>query len=102
MAGQNGSTHDRETILRDLVHILADMTSDWDTGYSGGILPGTRIIGDLQFESIDVVQLLVAIEEHFHRNDLPFVELIMQDSRYVDELQVGEIADFLAKHLNAK
>jgi acyl carrier protein len=92
----------RDTVFADLVHILEDMTSDWDMEYSGGIQEDTRIIGDLQFESIDVVQLLVAIEEHFQRNDLPFVELVMKDSRYVDELRVGEIADFLTKHLHPR
>ncbi len=89
MSGDTRQSYDRATILQGLVHILEDMTRDWDTGYSGGIQAETRVIGDLQFESIDVVQLLVAVEEHYRRTDLPFVELIMQESRYVDEIRVG-------------
>ncbi len=89
----------RETILRDVVTILADMTSDWDLDYSGPIGPDTRLITDLAFESIDAVQLFVAIEEHSQRRDLPFEELFMTDGRYVDEIRVSEVVDFLSRHL---
>jgi acyl carrier protein len=93
--------YDRQTVFQDMVTILRDMTSDWDMEYEGGIGPETRLIADLGFESIDVVQLIVAIEEHFQRRDLPFVELVMHDGRYVEELRVADIVGFLAKHLNA-
>lgn len=88
----------RPTTFAATVAIINDMTSDWDTGFEGGVGPETRLIADLGFESIDVVQLVVAIEERFQRRDLPFEELLMEDGRYVDELRVGAIADFLAKH----
>jgi acyl carrier protein len=97
MSGSN--TYSRETVFQDMVAILKDMTSDWDMDYEGSIQPETRLIADLGFESIDVVQLIVAIEEHFQRRDLPFVELVMHDGRYVEELEVGNIVSFLAKHL---
>ena len=93
--------YDRQTVLNDLVAILKDMTSDWDMAFDGAIEPQTRLIADLSFESIDVVQLVVAIEEHFQRRDLPFVQLLMKDGHYVDDLQVGDAVDFLVKHLNA-
>lgn len=91
--------YDRAAIERDLVAILTDMTADWDTSYSGGIQGDTRLIEDLGFESIDVVQLVVAIEGQFQRRDLPFEELLMVDGRYVEELQVKSIVDFLARQL---
>ncbi len=93
-------TYNPQGVFRDVVHILDDMTSDWDNAYGGGIQPDTRLIADLGFESVDVVQLIVAIEEHFQRRDLPFVELVMQDGRYVEEMRVGDIVDFLTRHLN--
>lgn len=90
----------RETFLQELTAILADMTSDWDIEHDGGIGMDTRLIADLEFESIDVVQLIVAIEERFQRRDLPFEELLMKDGRYVDEFRVSDIVDFLDRHVN--
>lgn len=92
---------DRDKVLQDMVRILQDMTSDWDTGYEGAIQSTTRLIGDLGFESIDVVQLIVAIEEQYRRKDLPFVDLVMHEGHYKEELTVAEIVEFLTKNLSA-
>jgi len=100
MTSESGSAqHTRESIVQQLLAILDDVTGDWDLQLDGGIVDGTRLIADLGFESVDVVQLIVAIEEHFARRDMPFQELLMRDGQYVDELTVGEVADFLTQHL---
>jgi acyl carrier protein len=96
----NNGRFSREEILQGLVQILEDMTSDWDMEYEGGIGGQTRLIGDLEFESIDVVQWILAIEERFERKKLPFERLIMRDGRYVDEIEVGRAVDFLFEELN--
>ena len=93
------ATFTREQIEADLIALLTDMTSDWDLSFDGGITPETRLMADLAFESIDVVQLVVAIESHFERRQMHFEQLMMVDGRYVQELQVKEIVDFLAKQL---
>jgi acyl carrier protein len=90
----------REAILQDLIHILENMTLDWDMEFSESLGPETKLIADLGFESIDVVQFIVAIEERFQRRGLPFEELLMSDGRYLDEIRVGNTADFLYTHLN--
>jgi acyl carrier protein len=54
---------------------------------------------DLAFESIDVVQLVVALEKNFERKGLPFEQLFMRDGDYVNELEVKEIVEFLHKNL---
>ena len=51
------------------------------------------------FESIDVVQLVVALEEHYQRRDFPFEELLLNEGRYVDEIYVRDVVQFLHKHL---
>jgi acyl carrier protein len=89
----------KEEILKDIVTILEDITADWDMEFDGPIGPGTSLMNDLEFESIDIVQLIVAIEEHFKRRGMPFEELLMEEGRYVDEITVGEVVDFLARHL---
>jgi len=88
-----------DTITDRLIEILEDMTSDWDTGFSGGISAQTMLIADLAFESIDIVQLVVAIEEKFKKRKLPFEKLLMVDGRYVDDLSVGDVARFLETNL---
>jgi acyl carrier protein len=91
----------RDELERDIVAILTDMTSDWDLSFSDPINGETRLMADLAFESIDVVQLVVAIEAHVQRRHLHFEQLLMVDGRYVQELQVRQIADFLAQQLAA-
>jgi acyl carrier protein len=90
----------KETILQALIHILEDMTSDWDMEFNNPIGLETCLISDLELESIDVVQFVVAIEERFKRRGLPFEELLMTDGRYVDEIKLKDAADFLFIHLN--
>jgi acyl carrier protein len=87
------------TILKGLLEILEDMIADWDMDLDAPLGPDTRLIADLNFESIDVVQFVAAIEEHFRNRAIPFEELVMQDGRYVDEITVSTVRDFLAIHL---
>ncbi|MEC9361857.1 MAG: hypothetical protein ACPHN2_16185 [Sinimarinibacterium flocculans] len=56
----------------------------------------TRLLADLGFESIDIIQLVVAIQEEILRSKLSFDRLLMKDGRYVDDLSIGQIADYLA------
>lgn len=92
----------KESILKDLIAILEDMTADWDTGYEGAIGAETGLVADLAFESIDLVQFIVAIEEHFQQRGLPWEEFFMVDGRYKDEIRIGEAVDFLASHLGER
>lgn len=89
----------KEELLNKVVGILNDMTSDWDLEYQGGIGASTNLIGDLSFESIEVVQLMVLIEQHFHLQNLASERLLMQDGRYVKDLSVAQVVDFLAREL---
>lgn len=84
-----------ETILRDVIKILQEMTGDWEMEFSDPIGATTMIISDLEFESIDVVQLVVQIEEFYKRKDLPFEKLLMRNGRYRDDISVQDVVDFL-------
>ena len=87
------------TIQADLIDMLKDLTSDWDTGFSGEITGETQLMGDLAFESVDVVHLIVAIQERYGKPNIPFEKLIMENGRYVSDLQVSRIADFLKAYI---
>lgn len=92
--------YERDQIMQDLIGIVEHMTSDWDLDLDETIGDKTRLISDLAFESIDVVEFILAIEEHFSRRKMPFQRLIMQEGRYVDEILLGDTADFLVVELN--
>src|SRR5262245_54385034 len=99
---QSRSEAVKDAVLEDVVGILKNMTSDWDVEFSGTIGPETCLVRDLTFESIDIVQLIVAVEEHYGRRDFAFENLLMVDGRYVDEIRVGELVDFLRASLSGQ
>lgn len=90
-----------ETITKDLIQILTDMTQDWDVDFSGGIGGQTRLVADLGFESIDVVMLIGEIHRHYNRRNLPFERLLLKDGGYVDDIRVSSLAEFLSTELAA-
>lgn len=90
----------KESILQNIIGILKDMTCDCDMELSGPIGSDTKLIAELEFSSIDIVQFVVAIEQCFKRRGFPFEKLVMTDGRYVDEIKVNEVVDFIYKHLN--
>jgi acyl carrier protein len=89
----------REEIQSRVIAVLEDMTADWELDSTEGIELQTRLMEDLAFESIDVVQLVVAIEKEFNRKGLPFEKLFMHEGDYVDEILVKEVVDFLMENL---
>ena len=82
-------------IESELIELLKEITEDWEIDEIE-ILPSTKIVEDLGFVSIDIIQLVVAIEEHFQQK-LGFNELLMKNGRYIDDLGVEEIAKFVEK-----
>jgi acyl carrier protein len=90
---------DPAALVPRLVALLEDFTQDWDHEVSGAMSRETKLFADLGFESIDIIQLVVAIEEEITHKKMPFDQLLMKDGRYVDDLTIGQIADFLARHL---
>lgn len=92
---------DREAHLKTVIQVIETMISDWELELSGRIGADTCLIAELSYSSVDVVQLIVDLQEKVERCDLPFEKLLMADGRYVDELRVGHVADFLTEHLAA-
>lgn len=86
----------RDTYQQKLIVLLEDFTQDWDNEFEGTMGADTRLLADLGFESIDIIQLVVAIQEEILKRKLSFDRLLMKDGRYVDDLSIGQIADYLA------
>ena len=89
----------RQDVEKKLIAIINDMTSDWELEYSGGIQSQTRLVGDLSFESIEIVQLLVEIESRFEMKNMASERLLMEDGRYVSDLTIAEIAGFICEEM---
>jgi len=90
---------DQDAILDECVGIIKDMTVDWDP--NAKITGDTEVIAELGFVSVDIIQLVVALETRFQRRDFSFDRLLMQDGRYIDALYVRDIVDFVRRHLQA-
>ena len=80
-----------------VIRVLNDTVRDWDLDLEEGIGPRTTLIEDLAFESIDIVQFSVALEQALGRKDLPFEKLFIEDGNYVDDVSVNDITAFLAE-----
>lgn len=95
----NAITHQS---LQDIViRVLNDTVRDWDLEIEGGINASTTLIEGLAFESIDIVQFSVALEQALGRKDLPFERLFIDEGNYVDDVSVADITAFLANALQA-
>lgn len=86
-------------IFTKLGTLLDDFTQDWDKELDEGYSRDTKLLADLGFESIDIIQFIVAIEEDFGLHKTPFDKLLMKDGRYVDDLTLGQLADFLTAYV---
>jgi acyl carrier protein len=89
----------REQIGADLQKICNEIMGDWE--YSGEITLETRLFADLGLESIDVVALGAAIEEHYRRN-FPFAQWLTQlREQRVDDIHVKDVIEFLHDNLKS-
>jgi acyl carrier protein len=88
--------------VEDKVIAVANETvADWGLDLPGGITRDTRLMEDLNFESIDIVQFAVGIERAFDRKGLPFEKLFMKDGAYVEDITISEVTEFLRAELGA-
>lgn len=90
-------TVSEEAIMADLVGMLKGMT-DWE--YSGPISRETLFFADLGFESIDAVVFGEVLEAHY-RQRFPYAEFLAKlAERQQQDLTLGELVDFLHRHLD--
>lgn len=93
-----GAKSDPKILQARIIALLADLVQDWGID-AEEITPDTRLVADLEFVSVDIIHLVVAIEEDFKRPKMGFQELLMKDGRYVDEVTVRQLAEFVATKL---
>lgn len=97
----NTTTTANVELQTTVIKVLEETTQDWDIDFEEGINSATTLIGDLAFESIDVVQFAVALEQALGQKGLPFEKLFIQDGNYVEDMAVTDIVAFLQKEMSA-
>lgn len=89
----------KSAIEQTLIHIAADLTQDWGIELDEPLSAKTRLVADMEFASVDIIQLIVAIEEHYNHPKMGFQDLLMNDGSYVDDLSIGQLIDFVHEKL---
>ena len=87
----------RDQLRSDVLEILREKIKKLDSDFSGPLTEETRAVGDLDFESVMIVEFCMAIGKHF-RKKLPFQNLVFQNGRFQD-FTVGQLLTFLEEHL---
>ena len=87
----------RDQLRNDVLAILREKATRLDSAFSGPLTEETRVVGDLEFESVMIVELCMAIGKHL-RKKLPFQNLVFQNGQFQD-FSVGQLLTFLETHL---
>jgi acyl carrier protein len=87
----------RDQLRADVLEILREKNKKLDPDFLGPLTEETRLVGDLDFESVIIVEFCMAIGKHF-RKKLPFQNLVFQDGQFQD-FTVGQLLTFLEEHL---
>jgi acyl carrier protein len=86
------------TIQEDVLSLLRELADDWE--YTENITQETYLFSDMGLESLDVVVLGTAVQEHYGQT-LPFAEFFAEvGQREVRDISVGEWVDFIYRHLD--
>jgi acyl carrier protein len=88
----------KSTTLATVIAIVQDLVQDWGIEEADSAGAQTLLAKDLQFTSVDIIQLCVALEECYDRR-FGFQDLLMKDGSYVGDLSLGRLAEFVDAQL---
>lgn len=94
------STLVRDTAEGTVIAVVEDLIQDWGLDLSEGVLAESKVVEDLQFASVDIIQLCVALEQAYDRK-FGFQDLLMKDGSYVGDLSLAQFARFIDSKLSA-
>lgn len=89
----------RDSVPDTVVVVVEDLIQDWGLDLENGVGPQTKLVADLEFASVDIIQLCVALEQAYDRK-LGFQNMLMRDGSYVGDLSIAQIAEFVESRLN--
>jgi acyl carrier protein len=88
----------KNTTIETVVAVVDDLTQDWGLDLNAPVSGDTKLAADLQFASVDIIQLCVALEQCFGRR-FGFQDLLMKDGSYVGDLALSQFAAFVDSKL---
>ncbi len=88
----------KSTTIETVIAIVDDLTQDWGLDLSAPVSECTQLAADLQFASVDIIQLCVALEQCYGRR-FGFQDLLMKDGSYVGDLALSQFAAFVDSKL---
>ena len=81
----------QRTAKQTVCAIVEDLIQDWGLELDAPVGAATLLVAELDFTSVDVIQLCVALEQSYERK-LGFQELLMRDGSYVSDLTLAQVA----------
>ena len=84
----------KETTIATVVAIVEDLVQDWGLELDAPLGAQTMLVADLEFASVDIIQLCVALEQCYGAR-FGFQDLLMKDGSYVGDLSLGHFAAFV-------
>jgi acyl carrier protein len=88
---------DSDTIDR-VIALVSELTQDWGLDLESPISAETLLAADLEFSSVDINQLCVALEKSYGCR-FGFQDLLMKDGSYVGDIALGQFAAFIDARL---
>lgn len=88
----------RDSVEATVIAVIDDLIQDWGLELEAGIGAATQLVADLEFASVDIIQLCVALEQAYARK-LAFQNLLMRDGSYVGDLSVTQIVRYVETRL---
>lgn len=82
----------------NVIDVIEDLIQDWGLVLPEPIGESTLLVAQLEFGSVDIIQLCVALEQRYGCK-LGFQDLLMVDGSYISDLAVGQVARFIRSRL---
>lgn len=86
---------DQQQVQTSILEILTEMTGDWDL--EEALTPASKLSADLGFSSVDLLELLAALDMRLGRK-LRYELLLVQDGQFRTDLCVADLARFVVEH----
>lgn len=86
------------SVLGTVIAVAEDLIQDWGLDLEDGVKGQSKLVADLEFASVDIIQLCVALEQVYERK-LGFQSLLMKNGQYVGDLSLEQIALFVEAQL---
>ena len=90
----------QDTAEKTVIAVVEDLIQDWGLELEEAISGRTMLVADLEFASVDIIQLCVALEQSYERK-LGFHDLLMRDGSYVGDLSLAQVASHVESKLNS-